>query len=217
MEKELFDPKFVHFDLDESHIGKNVFIADSIVALKKRVNGEWADIARQGPLKLSESENYPFSIEDGGDGACCVFYYYDPNYDVKRAYYKEGKTTIQFLSESDNKWFDVAGEPSWLDEVKYRVKSERETVDLGSYFKSRTWIKFNLNDYVKVKLNETGERLYLEHFTRTCISLSLMKKPDEDGYMTFQMHEFMNIFGSHFGPCLQDTPCCMDVLVEARE
>ena len=212
-EVELFDPKFVHFMWDDSLDGKKGFFDDDIETLEKDVN---TNTPSAYSLKKNTDYNkgkYPFC---SSISRYWQFFYYDPNYEVKWAYYKEGKTVQSFSAHRD-KWYDVVGEPSWLDGIEYRVKPEEETVDLSSYLKPKKWTKFNMNYHVKVKLNEMGERLYLEHFTSTCIALSLMKKPDENGYMTFQMHEFMNIFGSHFGPCLQDTPCDMNVLVEAEE
>lgn len=56
------------------------------------------------------------------------------------------------------------------------------------------WIKFNINDYVKVRLTERGREMLKEYWGG--------KVPDwfEDysegnEYYRFQLHEFANIFG----------------------
>lgn len=51
------------------------------------------------------------------------FFYYDPNLEVKRAYYLENKK-IQFKIPNSNKWtnFKDGEEPSWLDVNEYRIK-----------------------------------------------------------------------------------------------
>ena len=202
---------------DDELEGKDCFVADNIDDLIFAVRNDGKCGVKTNVLHSSFRASLPFL--DSILNNCYPFAYYDPNYEVKRAYYKEGKK-VQILSSDGADWRDVEDEGMFEWYIKqgriFRIKPEK-TVDLGPYFKPKKWTKFNLNHHVKVKLNETGERLYLEHFTSTCLPLSSMKKPGEDGYMTFQMHEFMGLFGSHFGPCLQDTPCCMDVLVEAEE
>jgi len=51
--------------------------------------------------------------------------------------------------------------------------------------------KFNINDDVKVKLNEEG----LKVWKKANFYNELQK--DENGYYTFQFWDFMNIFGEH--------------------
>ena len=66
-------------------------------------------------------------------------------------------------------------------------------------------VGFNVNDKVKVKLTEHGKAILEKDVTDT---LGLLKNfnykeyspyhTDEDGYIKFQLWDFMRIFGSHF-------------------
>jgi hypothetical protein len=62
-------------------------------------------------------------------------------------------------------------------------------------------MKFNINEYVWVKLNDKGREIYLRSFD--CIPLEFRRvhlpETDSDGYSRFQMWSFMQIFGSHIG------------------
>lgn len=114
---ELFDKKFVYFMWDDKLEGQKGFVANYINDLKLAVNqGYWT---KYGPLHKG-SDAYPFRTIVDERWCLC---YCDPNYFVKRAYYMEGKT-IQSFSDNKNKWFDVVGEPSWLDGMEYRVKPD---------------------------------------------------------------------------------------------
>ena len=65
---------------------------------------------------------------------------------------------------------------------------------------------FNINEFVKVKLTQKGKLVYLEHqieiqkrFNRDRIKIDvpLNVEVDDEGFSSFQLWEFMNIFGSH--------------------
>jgi hypothetical protein len=52
----------------------------------------------------------------------------------------------------------------------------------------------NLNDYIKIKLTEEGSIIYKKHYAKyNCEAPKL--DIDDEGYVRFQIHEFMNIFG----------------------
>jgi hypothetical protein len=55
--------------------------------------------------------------------------------------------------------------------------------------------KFNLNGYVRVKLNQHGKQLYSDYWS----PYAWLKEPeiDDEGYTQFQMWQLMNIFGTH--------------------
>ena len=58
--------------------------------------------------------------------------------------------------------------------------------------------KFNINNYVKVKLNEIGiSELKKQHRELRLGFLSDFKMPkvDENGYTEYQLHELMSLFG----------------------
>ena len=65
---------------------------------------------------------------------------------------------------------------------------------------------FNINEIVKVKLTQKGKLIYSEHqieiqkrFNRDKIKidLPLNAKIDNEGFSSFQLWRFMEIFGSH--------------------
>ena len=61
-------------------------------------------------------------------------------------------------------------------------------------------VSFNINEYVKVKLNESGlnelERQH-EELRQRLLSVGEFRPPkvDEDGYSKFQMHDLMKRLG----------------------
>jgi hypothetical protein len=61
-------------------------------------------------------------------------------------------------------------------------------------------LKFNMNNSVKVKLNDIGhaelKRQHDELYSELKIDKEYIKRPtDNDGYSSFQMHDLMNRFG----------------------
>lgn len=72
-----------------------------------------------GKVRNSSRGAFPFTL-NGSDGDY-RFFYYDPNYECKRAY-AEGKQ-IQHVSYS-NDWIDCKGEPDWENESNFRIKPE---------------------------------------------------------------------------------------------
>lgn len=68
--------------------------------------------------------------------------------------------------------------------------------------KDMAYIGFNLNEMMKVKLNNKGKDIYY-HRNDMLGEEFLEKYPreypdvDEEGYTVFQAWEFMNLYGSH--------------------
>ena len=63
-------------------------------------------------------------------------------------------------------------------------------------------IKFNINHYVKAKLTEHGYSVWVDNHNKysakplnTESIIKLRNRADKEGYTSFQMHEFMNLFG----------------------
>ena len=65
---------------------------------------------------------------------------------------------------------------------------------------------FNINEFIKVKLTQKGKLIYLEHqieiqkrFNRDRIRIDvpLNVEVDDEGFSSFQLWKFMEIFGSH--------------------
>lgn len=119
--KELFDKKFVHIMWDDSLKGKRGFFADGINELIGIVNTNLKVRTSSAKYNTTEDTNYPF---ESANGTHFKFFYYDPNYECKRAY-AEGKQ-IQYFRD-DGIWCDCAGTPEWYDDVEYRIKSESES------------------------------------------------------------------------------------------
>lgn len=113
---ELFDKKFVHFMWSDDLKGKPCFVADDIDDLQEEVmKGASTHIVHA--LDQDVLTSFPFeTITD-----YYRFAYYDPNYEVKKAY-AEGKK-IQYLS-TENEWLDCRDEPEWAVNIKYRIKPE---------------------------------------------------------------------------------------------
>jgi hypothetical protein len=68
----------------------------------------------------------------------------------------------------------------------------------------KSWIKFNLNDYVKVKLTDKGKEMLKKYYKSE--SLDWLDGDHEgDGWYRFQLHALASIFGEelHFGSCSQ--------------
>ena len=63
------------------------------------------------------------------------------------------------------------------------------------------WIPFNINEYVRVKLNDAGRKIYIDHYAKVGIATKIPKTDHPDGWSQFQMWSFMEIFGEHIHLC----------------
>lgn len=77
----------------------------------------------------------------------------------------------------------------------------------------------NLNYYIKIKLTEEGRIIYKKHYAKyNCEAPKL--NIDNEGYVRFQIHDFMNIFGERLFmgatlPC--ETNCKIQVKEQVNE
>lgn len=69
----------------------------------------------------------------------------------------------------------------------------------------------NLNEHIKVKLTERGKQIYNDYYNGT-----MVVDYDEDGYATFQMWDFMRIFGGHMN-IASELVCETNVMIEVKE
>lgn len=115
---ELFDKKFVHFMWEDELEGKEGFVADNICELTNCVLG---GNFHRTQVRKSVSPSSPF--RDTNNNNDWLFFYYDHNYKVKKAY-NEGKQ-IQCRSNSAYKWIDDTN-PTWEDAFEYRIKPTEE-------------------------------------------------------------------------------------------
>lgn len=97
----------------------------------------------------------------------------------------------QALIEMANKYnannqFQVSNK---IDEVRNRFLAN----ETGKF------VKTNLNLYIKVKLDDYGKKIHHDYWKDVCKQCGTHYEldVDEEGYSSFQMHEFMNIFGEH--------------------
>ena len=77
------------------------------------------------------------------------------------------------------------------------------------------YISTNLNYNIKVKLTNQGKQTYhLYHYDdKDPPTLSV----DDEGYSTFQIHEFMSIFGTQFHMGNNNLPCETDIQIQCPE
>ena len=81
-------------------------------------------------------------------------------------------------------------------------------------------MRLNLNDNIKVKLTEHGKDIYYHQHDRTNAFLGreLCKpsypKVDEDGYTTFQLWCFMELYGVHMGMTLPNVIEPLDIVFD---
>lgn len=73
----------------------------------------------------------------------------------------------------------------------------------------------NLNFYIKVRLTEDGKKIYQEYYANyNCGAPGL--KLDDEGYVEFQIYDFMHIFGKRLfmGAAL---PCATNCKIQVKD
>ena len=85
------------------------------------------------------------------------------------------------------------------------------------------FVRTNLNNYIKVKLTAEGEKIFEEHYNwlfKGIHNANELKERaaeqmhiDSEGFATFQIHEFMNIFGEFFNVMLKCFDFCFDSFI----
>ena len=79
--------------------------------------------------------------------------------------------------------------------------------------------KINLNDKIKVKLTPHGAFIYYnryEELTKRCGKMIIEPKlpaVDSDGYTTFQLHDFIKLYGVHIGMTKENVIDPLDIIV----
>lgn len=125
-----FERKYVHCFWDDDFTGKKGFVADNILELRESVKNN--DASHFISVKYSNSERFPFADanKEFADNRF-LFFYYDPNYEVKRAWL-EGKD-LQYVTYSAG-WVDFpfndktdVNSISW-DNNEWRIKPTEEYV-----------------------------------------------------------------------------------------
>ena len=123
---EIFDKRFVYFMWDDELKGKTCFVADNIDLLVFAVNNDGEQGVKTNALICSERKSKPFI--DSVREKCYPFAYYDPNYEVKKAF-NEGKK-VQIMLASGIDWRDVECEDAFEQFIKegrkFRIKPKEE-------------------------------------------------------------------------------------------
>jgi len=95
----------------------------------------------------------------------------------------------------------------------------RETVSEGSCA-SPCYLRFNINDYVRVRLTDHGRQVHRQshHDFWTSIGRPVPEyhppREDESGWSRWQLWQLMEAFGDHIGISL---PNCFDLTIEIDE
>lgn len=150
---KLFDKRFVRFlwedELEDKD--KNLFVADNIPTLITRVEMGISN----GFVRKSRNADFPFFTGTNNSRFC----YYDPHYDVKRAYYVERKK-LQYYDSADEDWEDVQGEPSWrMSPDDYRIKPEKKAEERVTHKEMAEWLAKGKGQYMS-----THTPMYLHSF-----------------------------------------------------
>ena len=76
------------------------------------------------------------------------------------------------------------------------------------------FVKHNVNNQVKVKLTEKGQEIIDARYAR--VNLVNTRKPDKDGYTSFQMHDLMATFGKYM-VLGYEVPFDTEILIQVSE
>lgn len=85
--------------------------------------------------------------------------------------------------------------------------------------KAEKYVKTNINFHIKVKLNDFGKKIHYDYWKDICKDTDIPYKLeiDEEGYSSFQIHEFMHIFGPKATLVAEPFLETCDVLIERSE
>lgn len=174
---ELFDKKFVYFMWDDELKGKKCFVADGIALLIRNVEKGFAESCNESDLcEVEEGSTLTFPFRKIG-GTDFAFAYYDPNYEVKRAY-NEGKT-VQVRC-ANGIWSDTQI-PPWSDACEYRIKPEekeyrpyKSSSEMIADFIGRFKVKCPsyAEPLIWVKSKNTGYRYLITTFYESAVMIS---------------------------------------------
>ena len=186
---ELFDPKFVHFMWDDSLEGKVGFVSDGIDCLRTHVNANAETYQRH----VSKPRDSNYSVYDDDRDLDWIFFYYDPNYVIKWAYFREGKT-VQW-KVNGQWWCNVPDiqEPCWFDkDSEYRIRPEEKE---GSE-ETPTEVDIKVND-MKITINIDGQKLEFDSVEEAKLYLNKPvegTKQTKKAYMYITGHEDKKVY-----------------------
>lgn len=87
-------------------------------------------------------------------------------------------------------------------------------------------MRINLNDWVKVKLTDYGKEIFNHRFDEVNRMIKekggkpltpIPLKVDEDGYSSFQLWTFMEMYGEHIGMAKPNVIMPLDIIIEDKQ
>lgn len=127
-----FEDKFVHFRWSDDLEGKEGFFGDSIQELEEQVAKDCSERIERSTCEKCFEAAHPFQKKS--NKSAWNFFYYDPLFDIKKAY-EEGKN-IECKGPSDSEWIGLVNgldvnEINWRPEALYHIidssNSSKET------------------------------------------------------------------------------------------
>ena len=119
---ELFDRKFMNFIWDGRLTGKKCIVGDNAYTMKCAINGDSDTLLSSENVYYSGDDAYPFESSFGKYSFC----YYDPNFEVKRAF-MQGKK-IEVFYPSEDVWYTITDEQTFLllceSDREFRIKDD---------------------------------------------------------------------------------------------
>ena len=91
------------------------------------------------------------------------------------------------------------------EELIKALNYDREQYRKGFEDGRQGLMKTNLNDRIKVKLTDYGKEIYYHRFDDVLAKMRVKSikpeypKVDDEGYTTFQLWDFMSIYGNYMG------------------
>lgn len=99
-----FDSKFMKYNYEPELQGKDIFVANSYRLLREAI----------------ENNDSKYKVTGDDDLKKYTFFYFDPNYNVKRAFYEDHKK-LEVKKSKIGKWLKDFT-PEWKDNYIYRLR-----------------------------------------------------------------------------------------------
>jgi len=127
---ELYDKKYVYFEWDDELEGKKGFVATDILHIKKQVS-ECTDTMTE--LHHSSNNIKPFATKYYDSNY--TFAYYDPNYEVKKAYNESEKLQWKYRDKEDWNDWDNDSCPTFFDDTTgYELRVKPDDCETDNYY-----------------------------------------------------------------------------------
>ena len=104
------------------------------------------------------------------------------------------------------------------EELIKALNYDREQYRKGFQDGRQGLMKINLNDRIKVKLTDYGKEIYYHRFDDVLAQMKIKTikpeypKVDDEGYTTFQLWDFMSIYGNYMGIAMPEVIKPLEVI-----